>query len=150
MISTFFVRKFHWLVFVAFIATAALTRVCGVQLAIDASSSPRPPDPLPFAIGGKSPDGHVLSANSRYLALDGQPWFPVMGEFHFSRYPAAEWETELLKMKAGGINAVATYIFWIHHEETEGKFDWTGQRDLRRFVELAAKCGLRVWVRVGP
>ncbi len=117
---------------------------------IDASVAAKRPEPLAFAVGGKSPDGHALSANSRYLTLDGQPWFPVMGEFHFSRYPAEEWETELLKMKAGGINVVATYVFWIHHEETEGKFDWSGRRDLRRFVELCAKCGLRAWVRVGP
>jgi hypothetical protein len=117
---------------------------------IDASVAPPPPAPLAFAAGGKSPDGHVLGANSRYLTLDGRPWFPVMGEFHYSRYPAGEWEQELLKMKAGGINVVATYVFWLHHEETEGKFDWSGQRDLRRFVQACAKHGLRAWVRVGP
>lgn len=36
---------------------------------------------------GYSPEGHVLSVNSRYLMLDGKPWLPVMGEFHYSRYP---------------------------------------------------------------
>lgn len=121
-----------------------------MEITIDASMPPKAPEPLAFAIGGKSPDGHVFSANSRYLTLDGKPWFPIMGEFHFSRYPAAEWETELLKMKAGGINVVSTYVFWIHHEETEGKFDWSGQRDLRRFIELCGKHGLLAWVRVGP
>jgi len=121
-----------------------------LEITIDATVPPPAPVPLPFAVGGRSPGGHILSANTRYLTLDGQPWFPVMGEFHFSRYPAAEWETELLKMKAGGITVVSTYIFWIHHEETEGKFDWSGQRDLRRFVELCGKCGLLAWVRIGP
>jgi hypothetical protein len=124
--------------------------LCAAEVTIDASIAPKTPEPLAFAVGGKSPDGHVFSANSRYLTLDGQPWFPVMGEFHYSRYPAAEWETELLKMKAGGINVVSTYVFWIHHEETEGKFDWSGQRDLRRFIELCGKHGLLAWVRVGP
>ncbi|HWA09751.1 MAG TPA: beta-galactosidase [Opitutaceae bacterium] len=121
-----------------------------MEVTIDATTPAKTPEPLAFAVGGKSPDGHVLSANSRYLTLDGRPWFPVMGEFHFSRYPAAEWETELLKMKAGGINVVSTYVFWIHHEETEGKFDWSGQRDLRRFIELCGKHGLLAWVRIGP
>ena len=37
---------------------------------------------------------------------------------------------------------MTTYIFWIHHEEIEGQFDWTGQRDLRHFVELCAKHGM--------
>ena len=51
-----------------------------------------------------------------------------MGEFHFSRYPKAEWRRELLRMKMCGIGIISTYIFWIHHEEAEGKLDWSGQR----------------------
>ena len=117
---------------------------------IDVSHPPAPPEPLPFQVGGQSPDGHMLSANSRYLIKDGAPWFPVMGEFHYSRYPESGWEEEILKMKAGGIQIVSTYVFWIHHEEIEGQFDWTGQRDLRRFVEFCGKHGLYVWIRVGP
>ena len=117
---------------------------------IDASKSAAPPERLLFDVGGTSKDGHVLSANKRYLMLDGKPWFSVMGEFHFTRYPEVEWEEEILKMKAGGIQVISTYIFWIHHEEMEGQFDWSGQRDLRRFVELCAKHGMYVWIRVGP
>jgi hypothetical protein len=120
------------------------------QIVIDASTAPAQPEPLPFAVGGRSPDGHVLAANSRYLVLDGTPWFPVMGEFHFARYPEAYWEEEILKMKAGGVQIISTYIFWIHHEEIEGQFEWSGRRDLRRFIEICAKHGLYVWIRVGP
>src|ERR1700694_4629431 len=105
-------------------------------LVIHAAVASQPPKGLGFSIAGQSPDGHVLSANSRYLTRDGKPWFPVMGEFHFSRYPETGWEKEILKMKAGGIQVISTYIFWIHHEEIEGQFDWTGQRDVRRFVDL--------------
>ena len=53
-------------------------------------------------------------------------------------------------MKAGGVRIISTYIFWIHHEEIEGHFDWSGRRDLHRFVELAGKNGMYVWARVGP
>jgi len=108
------------------------------------------PQPLPFPVGGKSLDGHTLSANDRYLMRDGEPWFPVMGEFQYSRYPESQWEKEILKMKAGGIQIVSTYIFWIHHEEIEGQFDWSGERDLRRFVELCGRHAMYVWIRVGP
>jgi hypothetical protein len=117
---------------------------------IDASKVPAPPAPLSFDAGGRSPQGQVLAINSRYLLLDGKPWFPVMGEYQYSRSSPVDWERELLKMKAGGIQIVSTYLFWIHHEEIEGRFDWSGQRDLRRFVELADKHGMYVWVRVGP
>jgi hypothetical protein len=119
-------------------------------IVIDATKKSPQPMPLPFPVGGHSPDGLVLSANDRFLTRDGKPWFPVMGEFHYSRYPAAEWEVEIQKMKAGGIQVISTYIFWIHHEEAEGQFDWTGQRDLRRFIELCSKNGLYVWIRIGP
>jgi hypothetical protein len=47
---------------------------------IDATATTVTPLPLPFPVGGKSPAGRVLSANSRYLTLDSKPWFPVMGE----------------------------------------------------------------------
>src|ERR1700712_1150564 len=88
-------------------------------------------------LGEPAGAGHTLTVNSRYLELDGRPWLPIMGEFHYSRYPAGEWETELRKMRAGGVDIVASYVFWSHHEATEGIFDWTGQRDLGRFVRLA-------------
>jgi beta-galactosidase len=120
------------------------------EVIIRATTVAPPPSVIAFPAGGRSLRGVVLSVNSRYLLRDGVPWFPVMGEFQYSRYPEAEWEDEILKMKAGGVQIVSTYIFWIHHEEIEGQFDWTGQRNLRRFVELCAKHGLYVWVRIGP
>jgi len=119
-------------------------------LVIHATASPEPPKGLSFPIRGQSPDGHVLSANTRYLTRDGKPWFPVMGEFHFSRYPETGWEKEILKMKAGGVQVISTYVFWIHHEEIEGRFDWTGQRDVHRFIDLCGKHGMLVWIRIGP
>ncbi|MFY9855878.1 MAG: beta-galactosidase, partial [Terracidiphilus sp.] len=73
-----------------------------------------------------------------------------MGEFHFTRYPEAYWEEEILKMKASGVEVISTYVFWIHHEEIEGQFDWSGQRDLRRFAELCAKHGMLLYPRIGP
>ena len=73
-----------------------------------------------------------------------------MGEFHYSRMPEAQWEEEILKMKAAGVEIIATYVIWIHHEEIEGQFDWSGQRDLRRFVQLCGKHGMYVYPRIGP
>jgi len=121
---------------------------------IDASVQSVPPETGYLQMGsesaGASPDGRMLGVNSRYLVLDGKPWLPVMGEFHFSRYPRKFWEEEILKMKAGGVQIISTYVFWIHHEEVEGEFDWSGERDLRAFVELCGKNGLYVYPRIGP
>jgi beta-galactosidase len=101
-------------------------------------------------MGGANPTGLRLEANSRFLTLGGRPWLPVMGEFHFSRFPHLHWRDELLKMQAGGVQIVATYIFWIHHEEIEDQFDWSGDRDLRRFIHLCGQLGLHAYPRLGP
>src|SRR5699024_7474427 len=41
-------------------------------------------------------------------------------------------------------------IFWIHHEEIEDEFDFTGCRNLRYFLELCKKHSMYVILRVGP
>jgi len=101
-------------------------------------------------LGGRSVKGDTIGVNSFYLERNGQPFIPVIGEFHFSRYPNQYWEEELKKLKAGGITTVATYVFWNMHEFKEGVFNWTGDLDVRRFTELCAQNGLNVLMRVGP
>lgn len=101
-------------------------------------------------LGGKSPNGSEISLNSRYFKKNGKPYIPVMGEFHFSRYDCKKWRTELLKMKAGGIDVVSTYLFWIYHEEEEGIFDFEGDKNIREFVNECAQAGLDVVIRIGP
>jgi len=101
-------------------------------------------------LGGANPEGEEIKVTSLYLTKNGTPWIPVMGEYHFSRADRSTWRTELLKMKAGGIGVVATYLFWIQHEEVEGEFDFSGDLDIRSFVNEARKAGLYVVLRVGP
>jgi beta-galactosidase GanA len=87
---------------------------------------------------------------NEYLTKNGEPWFPIMGEMHYSRYPAEYWKESLLKMKAGGVEVVSSYVIWIHHEEIEGEYDFSGNRDVRSFVRTAADCGLSFMIRIGP
>ena len=88
--------------------------------------------------------------DSRSLIIDGRRVVPVMGEIHYSRIPADEWQTEVRKMKEGGVTLIATYVFWNHIEEQEGIFDWSGQRNLRRFIEVCRDEQLPVVLRIGP
>ncbi|MGC5567579.1 beta-galactosidase [Streptomyces sp. FR-108] len=117
-------------------------------LKVSASAEPPLTGHLPFSDAPGVPD--PIEVTSRYLTRGGRPWFPVSGEFHYTRYPAGEWEEELLKMKAGGVTAVASYVIWIHHEEAEGRIRFDGDRDLRRFAELCARHGLDFVPRIGP
>ncbi len=91
-----------------------------------------------------------FSFTPQYLTKNGEPWFPVMGEIHYSRYPEKFWKESLLKMKSGGVTIVSAYTIWIHHEEIENEWDFSGQRNLRKFVETVKECGLYMILRIGP
>ncbi|MGB6152036.1 MAG: beta-galactosidase, partial [Pricia sp.] len=101
-------------------------------------------------LGGTNNQGESISVNNYYLSENGKPIIPITGEFHFSRYPEVYWEEAIQKMKAGGINMIATYVFWIMHEETEGEFNFEGNKNVRKFVELCAQYDMPVIIRIGP
>ncbi|WP_162321061.1 beta-galactosidase [Nesterenkonia haasae] len=105
-------------------------------------------DPLPMGEPAGTPDRIRLT--SQYIERGGRPWIPITGELHYSRIPRSRWKQTLAQAAAGGLNSVACYVFWRYHEPNPGDFDWTGNRDLRSFVQLAAEAGLDVVVRLGP
>ncbi len=91
-----------------------------------------------------------ITFNKDYIVRNGKPWFPIMGEFHYSRYPQKYWKESLYKMKAGGVQICSTYCIWIHHEEIEGEYDFLGDKDLRSFVEVCKEVGIELCLRIGP
>ena len=101
-------------------------------------------------LGGSNPAGASIEFNSFYMSVNGKPFIPIMGEIHYSRLPHQYWEEQILKMKAGGINVIATYVFWNIHEWEEGVFDWSGDKDLRTFLTLCQKHNMYTIVRIGP
>lgn len=135
----------------AAMAAAALTTSAQTKVyELTAPATPKVVRDGHLRMGGTSPEGGSISVNNYYMSIDGRPVIPVMGEFHYSRYPAEQWEEEIVKMKAGGITVLPTYVFWSLHEEQEGVFRWDGQRDLRRFLLLCKKHQMPVIIRIGP
>lgn len=106
------------------------------------------PELLPM--GGKTLNGDEYSVNTKYLMKNGKPYLPITGEFHYSRWNPTEWKQSLLKMKAGGVEIVATYVFWIHHEEKKGEWDFSDRRNLREFLKVCSDVDMKVWLRIGP
>ena len=100
--------------------------------------------------GGVNPNGDRITVTSQSLEMNGKPFLITAGELHPSRTDASAWEESILKMKAGGLNTVSCYVFWNHIEQDPGVFDFTGNRDFRRFVQLCAKHDMKVWLRAGP
>ena len=98
----------------------------------------------------RNPNQETIGLNNFFLKKNGHPYFPVMGEFHYSRYPKNEWEEAILKMKAAGVKVIAFYNFWIHHEQEQNKFRFDDNLDVRFFIELCAKHKLLAVARLGP
>lgn len=101
-------------------------------------------------MGGSNPSGGTIEVNSLYFERNKKPWIGAMGEYHFSRDKRENWHTELCKMKAGGINVISTYLFWNYHEEEEGIFDFSGNHDIRAFIEECKSLDLDFVLRFGP
>ena len=106
---------------------------------------------IPQAQGSDTtPDGRQIAVTTKCLRIDGDPAVPVMGEMHYARVPESEWRDYIRKMKAGGLDIIATYCFWIHHEENEGVFDFSGRRNLGEFLRICEEEGMMVVLRLGP
>lgn len=101
-------------------------------------------------LGGKDNKGGSIDVTSQYIEKDGKPWIGITGEYHFSRDKRENWYHELCKIKAGGVNVVATYLFWIYHEEIEGQFNFEGDNDIRAFIEACERAKIDIIIRIGP
>lgn len=100
-----------------------------------------------------------MPTESREPALDcadgalrrhGQPHQLLAGAVHYFRVHPDLWEDRLRRLIAGGFNTVDTYVAWNFHQPEEQAPDFTGWRDVVRFVEIAGDLGLDVILRPGP
>ncbi|MFW9335661.1 beta-galactosidase [Paenibacillus polymyxa] len=101
-------------------------------------------------LGGINPRGEQIGFTNYFMEKDGEPFFGICAEFHYARYDERYWEDEIIKVKMGGVNIIATYVFWNLHEEVEGIFNWSANKNLRYFIELCGKHQLYVIIRIGP
>ncbi|WP_294328981.1 beta-galactosidase [uncultured Sphingomonas sp.] len=83
--------------------------------------------------------------------LDGAPFQIRSGEMHPARIPRIHWRHRIRMAKAMGLNTIAIYLMWNHHELAPGVWDFTSDnRDIAAFIRLCAREGLLVYLRAGP
>lgn len=94
----------------------------------------------------------MLNANydKKCLYLNGKPFIPYAGEFHYQRVPRENWEEEIAKMKAGGLNGVSAYVFWNYVQPSETDFDFEKNNDIKSFMRICRENDLLVILRLGP
>lgn len=82
--------------------------------------------------------------------IDGRRVWLVSGRVPYARLPKEVWAERIHAAKSAGFNAIETPIVWARHEPRPGKFDFTGDNDLRHFVELVGRAGMHCILGLGP
>lgn len=94
---------------------------------------------------------HTFALGESDFLLDGSLFRIISGELHPARIPEEYWRHRIRMTKAMGCNTVSAYLFWNYHEEKEGIYDFhTGNRDISKFISIAAEEGMWVIIRPGP
>lgn len=93
---------------------------------------------------------HVFETKDGHFMYDGKPMQIVSGEMHYNRIPHQYWRHRLQMLKAMGLNTVATYVFWNMHEVEPGKWDFSGDKNLKEYINIASEEGFHVILRLGP
>ena len=91
-----------------------------------------------------------VTYDGRSFMLDGRRVWIAGGSIHYARLPRAEWAGRIAAAKQAGLNTVETPVVWSRHEARAGQFDFTGDNDLRHFVQLVGEAGMHLILRVGP
>jgi beta-galactosidase len=93
---------------------------------------------------------HTFALGDHDFLLDGKPLQMISGEMHCERIPREYWRDRIRKAKAMGLNTIGTYVFWNSHEETPGKYTFSGNNDIAEFVRIAKEEGMWVVMRPSP
>ncbi|KAL1432623.1 hypothetical protein MTO96_012848 [Rhipicephalus appendiculatus] len=84
------------------------------------------------------------------FVMNGQRVQIMSGAIHYFRILPALWEDRLKTMQASGLNTIETYVEWSSHEPEPGQYDFEGQQNLVRFLNIAHRLGFMVILRPGP
>ncbi|MDE6274272.1 MAG: beta-galactosidase [Clostridiales bacterium] len=84
------------------------------------------------------------------VELNGKYEVLLCGSLFYFRLPRAVWKDRIIKLKNAGYNCVDVYFPWNYHERADGSFDFSGERDVRYFLEELSRAGLYVIARPGP
>ncbi|KAL3572810.1 hypothetical protein D5086_026714 [Populus alba] len=94
--------------------------------------------------------GSNVTYDSRSLVINGKHKIIFSGSIHYPRSTPQMWPYLISKARAGGLDAIDTYVFWNLHEPQQGQSDFSGRKDLVRFIREVHAQGLYVCLRIGP
>jgi len=92
----------------------------------------------------------TISFDGQSFMIDGRRIWLVSGSIHYPRVPQGLWRDRLRAARQAGLNCITTYVFWNLHEPEPGEFNFQGNADLRRFVQMVGEEGMYCILRPGP
>jgi len=106
---------------------------------------------IPLYAQKKKASSHTFAVKDGQFLYDGKAVQIHSGEMHYPRVPKEYWRHRFQMMRAMGLNAVCTYVFWNYHNTAPGVWDFTtGNRNLAEYIRTAQEEGLFVIIRPGP
>ncbi|KAF4351411.1 hypothetical protein F8388_001031 [Cannabis sativa] len=94
--------------------------------------------------------GKEVSYDGRSLIINGQHTLLFSGSIHYPRSTPQMWHSLIGKAKEGGLDVIQTYVFWNIHEPKQGQYDFSGRKDLVKFIKEIQAQGLYASLRIGP
>ncbi|KAL6317789.1 hypothetical protein AAG906_030543 [Vitis piasezkii] len=94
--------------------------------------------------------GGEVTYDGRSLIINGQRKILFSGSIHYPRSTPEMWPSLISQAKQGGIDVIETYVFWNQHEPKPGQYDFSGRRDIVRFIREVQAQGLYACLRIGP
>jgi hypothetical protein len=92
----------------------------------------------------------TIKFDDRSFFVDDRRLWLSSGSIHYFRVPRQLWRDRVLKAKRAGLNCIDTYVPWNYHEMQEGRWDFSGEKDVGAFVRLCGEMGMYVILRPGP
>lgn len=91
-----------------------------------------------------------ISYNEQCFLIDSRPFWVLGASMHYCRTNSEVWADRIAAAKQAGFNCIETACPWMIHEPRRGKYEFSGQADVRRFIELCAEADMKVILRLGP
>lgn len=95
-------------------------------------------------------DMPTVTCDGRSFMLDGRRIWLVSGTIPYARIPHESWADRIHAARLAGLNCIDTSVVWSRHEPRPGQFEFSGDNDIRRFVQLVQRAGMYCILRVGP
>ncbi len=91
-----------------------------------------------------------LTYNGQSFSIDGRRLWILGASIEYARVPAALWASRIAAAKQAGFNTIETGCPWMVHEPRKGRMVFDGDANIRQFIQLCGKAGMRVILRPGP